>query len=730
MNYTELHGTIEEIIFVNDENGYTVCVIETLDEMVTAVGIMPYIGAGEEISVRGNWDIHPTFGRQFKVEYFEKSLPTSASSIYKYLASGAIKGIGPVTAERIVEEFGEETFEIIENNHMWLTNVKGITKAKAEKIHESYQEQFGMRAVMMFCGTYFGPSIAVKLYKKYGGAAVDVIKMDPYALVDDIFGISFMKADKVALDLNFDKKCDPRIRAGIKYVLQVSVYRDGNCYLPRNIVVNHSCLLLEIEEEAVEEVLNDMLFERHLSHAENNNVECIYLPELLAAEKYCAEKLLSLTRAPRLAAIENVEGHIEMLENIYDVNYDPKQRKAIKSSLTEGVTIVTGGPGTGKTTVIKAIISMFTSLGISFALCAPTGRAAKRMTESSGYDAKTIHRLLEMEYKNEGELKFTRDDSNPLPYSAIVVDEVSMVDVQLMAALLKATKLGTYLILIGDADQLPSVGAGDVLNDIIESGKFPTIRLTNIFRQAEESLIVRNAHAVNRGEMPKLSVKNNDFFFVESNSDKNIISYICELIKVRLPRAYSFDPFDDVQVISPSRKGSLGTKTLNQVLQSVLNPPDASKPEKKLSNITFRLNDKVMQIKNNYDIEWKRGEFNGFGVFNGDIGRIIAIDQKSETVKVDFDGKVVDYDFTILDELELAYSMTVHKSQGSEYPVVIIPLFESFPRLMTRNLLYTAITRAQKMVLILGKKSVVEMMVNNNQTTKRFSLLKDFILRL
>jgi len=727
MNYTELRGTIEEIIFTNEENGYTVCVIETPDEMVTAVGIMPYIGAGEEIAVRGNWDMHPTLGRQFKVEYFEKSLPTSASSIYKYLASGAIKGIGPVTAERIVEEFGEETFDIIENNHMWLANVKGITKSKAEKIHESYQEQFGMRAVMMFCGTYFGPSIAVKLYKKYGGSAVDVIKMDPYALVDDIIGISFMKADKVAMDLHFEKDCEPRIRAGIKYVLQVAVYRDGNCYLPRNILIDQSCLLLGIAKEAIEVVLNDMIFERHLASVEKYG-ECVYLPELLSAEKYCAEKLVSLTNAPRLAVIENVEGHIEMLEGIYDVQYDPKQRKAIKSSVTEGVTIVTGGPGTGKTTVIKAIISLFTSLGISFALCAPTGRAAKRMTESSGYDAKTIHRLLEMEYKNEGELKFSRDDSNPLPYSAIVVDEVSMVDVQLLASLLKATKLGTYLILIGDADQLPSVGAGDVLNDIINSGKFPIIRLTNIFRQAEESLIVRNAHAVNRGNMPDLSVKNNDFFFIESNNENNIISYICELIKVRLPRVYSFDPFDDVQVITPSRKGNLGTKTLNQALQSVLNPPGPSKPEKKLTNVTFRLNDKVMQIKNNYDIEWKRGEFSGFGVFNGDIGKIINIDSKSETVRVDFDGKIVDYDFTILDELELAYSMTVHKSQGSEYPVVIIPLFESFPKLMTRNLLYTAITRAQRMVLILGKRSVIEMMINNDHTTKRFSLLKDFIL--
>lgn len=729
MNYTELHGTIEDIIFVNEDNGYTVCVIETQDEMVTAVGIMPYIGAGEEISVRGNWDVHPTFGRQFKVEYFEKSLPTTASSIYKYLASGTIKGIGPVTAERIVEEFGEDTFDIIENNYLWLTNVKGITKSKAEKIHESYQEQFGMRAVMMFCGTYFGPSIAVKLYKKYGGAAVDVVKMDPYALVDDIIGISFMKADKVAMDLNFEKNCVSRVRAGIKYVLQVAVYRDGNCYLPRNIVVNHSCLLLDIEIETVEETLNDMLFERQLAYVEKHEIECIFLPELLAAEKYCAEKLVSLTHAPRLAVIENVEGHIEMLEDIFGVQYDPKQRKVIKSAVTEGVTIVTGGPGTGKTTVIKAIISLFSALGISFALCAPTGRAAKRMTESSGYEAKTIHRLLEMEYKNEGELKFSRDDSNPLPYSAIIVDEMSMVDVQLFSSLLKATKLGTYLILIGDADQLPSVGAGDVLNDLINSSKFPTIRLTNIFRQAEQSLIVRNAHAVNRGEMPDISVKNNDFFFIESNNEGSIISYICELIKVRLPRTYSFNSLDDVQVITPSRKGNLGTKKLNQALQSVLNPPLPSKIEKKLSNILYRLGDKVMQIKNNYDIEWKRGELKGCGVFNGDIGKIIDIDFRTEIVKVDYDGKIVEYDFTLLDELELAYAMTVHKSQGSEYPVVIIPLYDNFPKLMTRNLLYTAITRAQKMVLILGKQSVLEMMVNNNCITKRYSMLREFLIQ-
>lgn len=729
MDYIELHGTIEDIIYVNDENGYTVCVIETPDEMVTAVGIMPYVAAGEDISIRGNWDNHPNFGRQFKVEYYEKSLPTSSSAIYKYLASGAIKGIGPVTAERIVEEFGEETFDIIENNYMWLTNIKGITKAKAEKIHESYQEQFGMRAVMMFCGTYFGPSIAVKLYKKYGGSAVDIIKMDPYSLVDDIIGISFKKADKVAMDLSFDKKCEPRIRAGIKYVLQVAVYRDGNCYLPENILLNYSSLLLEIDRDIISDTLCNMISERNLIMIENEFDKCIYLPDLLSAEKYCAEKLLSLRNAPRLASIENVEGHIEMLESIYNVQYDPKQRKAIKCSVTEGVTIVTGGPGTGKTTVIKAIISLFTSLGISFALCAPTGRAAKRMTESSGYDSKTIHRLLEMEFKNEGELKFSRDDTNPLPYSAIIVDEVSMVDVQLMSSLLKATKLGTYLILIGDADQLPSVGAGDVLNDIIQSGKFPTIRLTNIFRQAEESLIVRNAHAVNRGEMPNLSIKNNDFFFIESNVENNIISYICELIKVRLPRVYQFDSFDDIQVITPSRKGSLGTKALNQALQSVLNPSGPYKQEKKLSNTVFRVNDKVMQIKNNYDIEWKRGEFSGFGVFNGDIGKIVDINHSSEIIKVDFDGKIVEYDFSILDELELAYSMTVHKSQGSEYPVVIIPLFENFPKLLTRNLLYTAITRAQKMVLILGKKSVIESMVNNNQITKRYSLLKRFILK-
>ncbi len=722
-----LDGIVEDIIYTNGENGYTVCVINYEGQPVTAVGIMPYIGEGESIKVQGEWTVHSTFGRQFKVSYFEKKLPTTTSAITRYLASGAIKGIGPVTAERIVERFGEDTLDVIENNPRWLCDIKGISPKRADEINKSYIQQFGMRSVMMFCNEFFGPALSVKVFKTYGSAAIDIIKTTPYRLCADIVGIGFEKADKVAMSLGFSLDCLERAEAGIVHTLNLASINGGHCYLPESELAETASRILKVERKNVLAAAERLVSCDRLKKFSLGEENAFALAELYSAEVYIAAKLHALSEFKFPYVLTGLDEQITELENKNKIQYAPEQRDAIRFAFTGGVTVITGGPGTGKTTIIKAILDICNILKFSCVLAAPTGRAAQRMFESSGKEAKTIHRLLEASRAENGEHRFSRGEDNPLSQKVIVLDEMSMVDTNLMCALLKAVKPGSYLVLIGDPDQLPPVGPGNCLNDIIASEKFDVVMLNKIFRQAEQSLIVMNAHAINRGEMPKLNIRDNDFFFLEKRDTNEIIRLLIAFISERLPKRYDADPFEDIQVISCTRKGSLGTVELNAAFQEALNPKSPRKPEKKYGASIFRVGDKVMQIKNDYDLEWRRGNETGMGIFNGDIGRILEIDIKNEFLTVDFDGRETEYDFSQLEELEHAYAVTAHKSQGSEYRIVVIPAFDAPFPLMTRNLLYTAVTRAKEMVVIVGSSGSIKTMVGNNRIPVRHTALKELL---
>lgn len=720
-----IEGSVEKIIYQNEENGYTVCEIFTpSDELFTLVGNMPYLSEGETISALGNWVNHATFGKQFKVEFYEKQLPATETAILKYLSSGAVRGIGKVTAQRIVSQFGADSFEVIEHNPQWLAEIPGISPKKAEQISASFAAQFGMRNVMMFCREYFGPTTAVRIYKKWGNGAVERIKQNPYILCGEIYGVGFEKADAIAKDLGIKKNAPERIAMGLKYVLMHNAASNGHSFLPLDklcAVAKRllSCEMNEIEDEAAAlESRGEIVCVRH------EGMKCAYLRDYYEAEKYTASKLCALDRAGKNLGEDNVLSLISMVERESNMEYAVLQKRAICQAASNGVFILTGGPGTGKTTVVRAIIRVFDAMGLRIALAAPTGRAAKRMSQSAGEEAKTIHRLLEMEYGAEDKLRFRKNENDQLEDDVIIIDEASMLDLMLTNALLKAIKPGARLILIGDVNQLPPVGAGHVFDDIIKSDRFATVELTHIFRQAQESLIVTNAHAVNHGEYMNLESKSGDFFFLPRQDDAQTAATIAELCKKRLPKSYGLTVFEGIQVITPSRKGDAGTEMLNSALQSAINPPARGKAEKKVRDFTLREGDKVMQIKNNYDIEWNKNGSQGFGIFNGDIGVIKKIDLSEELITVDFEDKICEYDYTMLDELELAYAITVHKSQGSEYPIVIMPLYRYTPKLLTRNLLYTAITRAQSIVILVGNGEVAKAMVDNNRQTKRYTGLR------
>lgn len=720
-----IEGSVEKIIYQNEENGYTVCEIFTpSDEIFTLVGNMPYLSEGETVSALGSWVNHATFGKQFKVEFYEKQLPATETAILKYLASGAVRGIGKVTARRIVSQFGADSFEVIEHNPQWLSEIPGISPKKAEQISASFAAQFGMRNVMMFCREYFGPTTAVRIYKKWGNGAVERIKQNPYILCGEIYGVGFEKADAIAKDLGMKKNAPERIAMGLKYVLMHNAASNGHSFLPLDklcAVAKRllSCEMNEIEDEAAAlETRGEIVCVRH------EGMKCAYLRDYYEAEKYTAEKLCALDRAGKNLGEDNVLSLISMVERESNMEYAVLQKRAICQAASNGVFILTGGPGTGKTTVVRAIIRVFDAMRLRIALAAPTGRAAKRMSQSAGEEAKTVHRLLEMEYGAEDKLRFRKNEKDQLEDDVIIIDEASMLDLMLTDALLKAIKPGARLILIGDVNQLPPVGAGHVFDDIIKSDRFATVELTHIFRQAQESLIVTNAHAVNHGEYMNLESKSGDFFFLPRQEDAQTAATIAELCKKRLPKSYGLTVFDGIQVITPSRKGDAGTEMLNSALQSVINPPTRGKAEKKVRDFTLREGDKVMQIKNNYDIEWNKNGTQGFGIFNGDIGVIKKIDLSEELITVDFEDKICEYDYTMLDELELAYAITVHKSQGSEYPIVIMPLYRYTPKLLTRNLLYTAITRAQSIVILVGNGEVAKAMVDNNRQTKRYTGLR------
>ncbi len=725
-------GTVEKISFRNEENGYTVCRITSKSKeyegvAVTLVGIMPMLKVGEIISAEGRWGFHRQYGKQFEVEYFEKQYPTDSAAILQYLSSKTVKGIGPATAAKIVAKFGENTFDVIENHPKQLEIINGISASKAKEIAESFRQQKEFRAIMLFCRDMLGPATAMKIHKRWGGRAIDIMRENPYMLCEEITGIGFEKADKVARSLGLEGNSPQRVRSGIIYVLTYNAAANGHTVLPKDRLISLSATLLSVDSESCEDALDVLTDKKKTVKRTVDGRECVCLEKYMKAENYIKDKLDMLAAVFRKSSESDYLSIIGQIEKESGIEYDKMQRRAIKYSQESGVLLLTGGPGTGKTTVIKGIISLLKHRNKSFILAAPTGRAAKRMTEATGEEAVTIHRMLEMVPNDEKGHYFARNSDNPLTEDTVIVDEASMIDTLLMEALLRSVKPGSSIIIIGDANQLPSIGAGNVFSELLHSERYNTVILKKIFRQAGESLIVTNAHAINSGEYPELYSKSGDFFFIEKENEEEIAKTVTDLCVRRLPKKFGEDAITGVQVITPSHRGAAGTEALNIMLQKALNPPRAGRREKKHRERIFREGDKVMQIKNDYDIEWQKNGEIGCGIFNGDIGLIISVLVEDEVLLIDFEGRLTRYDFTMLDELEHAYAITVHKSQGSEYPFVIIPIYNCTEKLLTRNLLYTAVTRAQKMVILVGRAKLVSAMVDNNRQTKRYTGLGEIL---
>ena len=723
-----LKGRIEDVVYRNENNDYTVLnIVDGEDNLICVVGVMPMPFEGESVTLRGRWTYHREFGKQFAFDSFDKSLPEDVDGIFKYLSSGTIKGVGPVTALKIVNRFGTDTFDVIEHRPEWLADITGITRKKAAAISESFRQQAGIRGVMMFCKDFMGVGEVARVYKSFGAGAVGLIKENPYILCDSEPGIPFAKADAIAKSLGADPESDNRILSGISYVLNSAAAASGHTCLPEGEVISAATELLGIEPQVISSALCRMLDRSDLACYKKDEVNYIMTNVTAEEEDIIARSLLRISESAGYFGSGDISGLIEKVERTLGISFAPLQREALFASLENGVMILTGGPGTGKTTVVRAMLSIFKSLGLKTVLAAPTGRAAKRMSEATGEEAKTVHRMLEMERTSDGSVRFCRNGRNPISESVIIVDEASMLDLSLTAAMLRAIKRGARLILIGDSDQLPSVGAGNVLSDLIGSERIRTVRLTEIFRQSKESLIITNAHRINEGIPPRLNVTDSDFFFVNRESEADIAETVCALIDERLPRAYGRDIKEKIQVITPSKKGAAGVERMNAILQERLNPPATFKKERQSHGSIFREGDRVMQIVNNYDIEWEKNGVVGVGLFNGDIGVIESIDYKEESVFIRFDDKRAEYSYEMLEELELAYAITVHKSQGSEYPVVIIPMYSCAPMLMARNLLYTAVTRARSMVVLVGRSDIPRRMTENERHILRFTLLKDKI---
>lgn len=725
----EFEGVIESIVYNNEANGYTVARLKKEKDIITIVGYLPLINEGQAVSVGGQWVNHPEYGQQLKIESYSEILPTSISGIERYLSSGLIQGIGPVTAKRLVERFGADTLDIIEYNPEKLSDVDGIGEKKAGAIAASFQEQRELRNVMVFLQTYgISTGNSIKIYKKYGQNSISIIKENPYKLTVDVFGIGFKTADKIAQNLGIERSSRYRLMSGIKYVLTEYCGSAGHTYLPADFLVEKCIELLDVERGPLEEACVSLVLNKDLSMETIEDTTAVYLMPFYYSELGVAKRIMELLSAKTDKLDVDIESEIKEYELERGIELAPQQKEAIKCAIEKGVAVITGGPGTGKTTIIKCIINILEKKNMQISLAAPTGRAAKRMTEATGKEAKTMHRLLEMGYiEGEESMVFLKDDSDPLKTDAIIIDEASMVDILLMNNMLKAIIPGTRLIIVGDVDQLPSVGPGNVLRDIIESELLPVVKLTEIFRQSEESLIIVNAHRINRGEFPYLNEKDRDFFFINASSQEDTLKTILDLVKNRIPKfKEGCNPERYIQVLTPMRKNTCGVYNLNANLQDILNPESPDKDEKKVRDFLLRTGDKVMQIKNNYNIKWERlsgtGDREGTGVFNGDLGYIEYIDNESGRLSVIFDDeKRVSYDYTDIDELELAYAVTIHKSQGSEFPVIVIPAVWGPPMLMTRNLIYTAVTRAKEMVVIVGNKQVIAGMVENNRITKRYS---------
>ena len=724
-------GTVDEVTYANEENGYAVFDFDANDAgLITCVGYIPYIKAGEMLIVSGKWTNHASYGEQLKVEHFERIEPTGRDEILTYLSSGVVRGVRKSTAEKIVDRFGEESLRVIVDTPERLAEIKGISLAKAHEIQTSYVEIFEKEQLNLFLQKYnITPSFAVRIYDTFGENAVSIIRENPYFLCERIRGISFKTADYVAYHMGIQPENENRVRSGIKYTLSFYAASGGHTYLPRDILVSLAVKMLRVDSLEVENALVSLIVDGQLVSEYDGETECIFLPVFYSCEREVGAQIRALAGRECKENRAKLEQEIAVLEEENAIALETKQKQAVMSALTSGVTVITGGPGTGKTTAINFIIKLFQKRGLDIALTAPTGRAAKRMSAVTGEEAKTIHRLLELGYTgDELEREYKRGSEFPLEQDAIIVDEVSMVDAMLMQALLSALKAGCKLVLVGDADQLPSVGAGNVLDDIISADIVPVVRLDTVFRQAEESMIVVNAHRINNGEYPVYNQKEKDFFFLPAKTGDDIARTVVNLVSERLPNAYGYDPLKDIQVISPMKKTPAGVINLNTELQKALNPPEEGKRERVFLSRILREGDKVMQVKNNYDIQWERvdSKEEGVGVYNGDIGYISEVKTTSVTVIFD-DDRRVEYPNAMLEELDLAYAVTVHKSQGSEFPAVVMPVFHGAPMLMNRNLIYTAITRARDFVTLVGQKSAAEKMVDNDFEAKRYSSLKRWL---
>lgn len=726
----EKQGTISDIIFYNEDNGYTIAVLETDSEIFTIVGNLPNCMKGSGYKLTGTFKIHPTFGEQFAFSQFEEVMPTSVAGIEGFLASGIIKGIGPKTAKTIVSFFGKDTLDIIENEPAKLTMVSGIGTKKAQDMAYSYKIHREFARISMHFQEYgISADYALKLYKFYGSNAVDVIMENPYRLVEDVSGMGFRKADIIAEKIGINQDSPYRIKSGIKFGLHYYA-NEGSTFVPRTELTEKISELLDISTNQIDDLMIEMGFEGEIKIDNLNGRDVVYLYGYYNSEQKVCARVASISASNVKTLKADIDNLIRQKESDTGIVLSEQQKKAVKSTCLSGMSIITGGPGTGKTTIINTIISIFEESGFKVAIAAPTGRAAKRITETSGHYASTIHRLLEYYYSEETDsMKFGKTEEDPLDYDVVIIDEASMIDLLLMDGLTAAISEGTRLILVGDVDQLPSVGAGNVLSDIIKSEYIQTVILKEIFRQAEESMIVVNAHRINNGEAPFLNEKDKDFFFMERTNEKDIGNLIVELITRRLAAYYEgIVPVRDIQVLTPMRKGILGSISLNERLQSALNPPRIDLEEKKFGEKLFRENDKVMQIKNNYQLGWKRKRdfVEGQGVFNGDVGFIEKIDKETGIVTVIYDDdKYAFYEFAQLDELELAYAVTVHKSQGSEFPIVVMPISWFPPMLATRNLLYTAVTRGKNIVVLTGSEVRMNEMIENNRIKMRYSGLKD-----
>ena len=723
---TEISGTVDSVIYKNEENGYTVLRLNDHGgAVITVVGCFPYASPGESMIITGTWMNHAVHGRQFKAEFAQRLLPTTANAIYDYLAGGSVRGVGPATASLIVNEFGEKTLDVMENSPQLLAKIRGISAAKAEQIAKSFRRQSGVRRLMEFvCSFGLRPILAMRMYKFYGDNALELLRDNPYILATEHIGGSFAEADTMALEMGVDSYSKNRICAAVLFEL-VHNSGNGHCFIPREKLAAVTAQLIGVDEQSADECIDILIESGQLMYEEIAGCKACYLPSLYHAESDAAEHIARMCRRKFDESV-NIPALIGTLEKQLGIKYAPLQRKTLELALKNQIIVITGGPGTGKTTSIRAILAMFDRLGLKTLLTAPTGRAAKRMTELTGQEASTVHRLLEAKFSDDGEtVVFGKDESDRLDCDAVILDECSMVDIVLMDALLSALPPDARLVMVGDADQLPSVGPGNVFSAVIRSQVVPTIRLTEIFRQNEGSRIVRNAHMINKGEHPKLSENAGDFFRLKRLEAGSTVDTIAELCSVRLPGKMGIPP-EDIQVLSPTRKGELGTVSLNKRLQQVLNPPRKDKKEKAFGDAVFREGDRVMQIKNNYDILWQNESRTaaGSGIYNGDIGTILSIDMDSESLSVNFDGRIAAYGFDSLIELEHAWAMTVHKSQGSEYRAVILSLSPGSQMLLTRDVLYTAVTRAKELLIMVGDDATAYKMIDNFRQSKRYSALR------